>query len=77
MLKIEYLPGQDNEFADALSREERPRERENHGKDEYEIKESTHTAVRESRIETGDSSCEGGCGGTTSTGVEDRTSHPI
>jgi len=62
MLDIQYLPGQENGFADALSREERPRDRENHGKDEYETKESPHTADRESRILPGDSSRKGGCG---------------
>jgi len=60
MITIEYLPKQENGFADALSREERERERPESTKDGNEVD------VRESQ-ETGDSSRTGGCGGTTST----------
>jgi len=52
-IRVEYLPGQDNGFADALSREER--------------RSVTHTRRERESQETGDSSRKGGCGGTTPT----------
>jgi len=67
---IEYLLGQENGFADPLTREERPRP--DLGKDENKSQESD-----ECRVPPGHSSRAGGCGGTTSTEDKDRTSHPI
>jgi len=59
MVNIEYLPGMDNGFADALSREERRSEMHTTGVNEIE--------QRECRIPPGHSSGGGGCGGNTST----------
>jgi len=55
MVDIQYLPGGENGFADALSREERPRQEK---KDKEKGKEESH-----GNETPGLSSPEGGCGG--------------
>jgi len=59
LLDIQYLPGEENGFADALSREERTRQQMKDA--ENKIEESR------GKESPGLSSTEGGCGGNTST----------